>query len=72
MGVIECSSDGSDDLDRLIGWHASWITVMHQASSISSVDVLHSNPQLPVELAPVVYGDDVRVRKRCGDVRLRG
>jgi len=61
VGVVECARYGRDDAHDLIGWHTGGISVSKKAGTIHTVDKVHRDPQLAVELTPIVDTDDVRV-----------
>lgn len=68
--VVEGFGDGGDDFDRLGQGHSGGVPLAHVSSGVGAVDVVHRDPQLPLELTAIVQADDVRVPQRCGDVGL--
>jgi nitroreductase len=63
MGEIQRAGDGGGDLHYFISWHASRVPLPQQATAIGPVHIVHGDPQLAVELAPVVQADDLGVKQ---------
>ena len=70
VGVVECPGHRGDDGARVVRWHPGRIPVPQQLRGVSSLDVVHCDPQLPVELAAIVHLDDVGVPQRGGEFGL--
>ena len=68
MGVIERVSNSGDDLEHLGFRHPGWIPAAQQLGGVGSLDVVHRQPQLALELAAVVDTDDVGMPQLRGDV----
>src|SRR5271166_217124 len=59
MGVIERVSDCGDDLEYLGFRHPGWVPAAQQLGGVGSLDIVHRQPQLSLELAAVVDADNV-------------
>ena len=70
MRIVERTGDRRDYRCYLICWHTSRIPVTQQARCVGSVDVVHRDPQLAVELASIIHAHDVRMPKRGSEVRF--
>ena len=70
MGIVQCIGHRRDDLDDFPGRHTGGITLAQQPPGVGTVDVVHRDPQLPVELTAVVDTDDMRVVQRGGKFGL--
>ncbi|OBA68418.1 hypothetical protein A5633_25765 [Mycolicibacterium elephantis] len=68
--VVECASDGSDNLHRVGRWHSMSIALPHKPSSIVALDEIHCDPELTLVLASIVDGDDVGVPQGGSNIGL--
>ena len=55
---------------RFIERHTDGIAIMHQLRGVCSVDVVHRDPELIVELTAIVHTHDVEVKQLRRQVRL--
>ncbi|OMC14940.1 hypothetical protein A5736_20370 [Mycobacterium sp. SP-6446] len=61
MGVVERTGHGGDDPQDLINRYSRRIAVSEKPERIEAIDIIHRDPQLAVELTPVMDADDVRM-----------
>ena len=66
--VVERIGHRIDDADHHVGWHAVRIPLCQQPGGVGALDVIHRNPQMPVDLPAVVYRDDVGMPQGGGHV----
>lgn len=62
VGVVESSGYGSDDGEYLTNRQDRRKPVGHILRGVDAIDVVHRNPQLPVELTAIMNLQDVRVK----------
>jgi hypothetical protein len=62
--VVQSVGDWGNDPRHLGGWNAIRVPVGEQPGGIGAVNEFHCDPQLAVEVATVVDGDDVRMAQR--------
>ncbi|CFE47000.1 Uncharacterised protein [Mycobacterium tuberculosis] len=64
VGIVERFGHRSDDLGDLGAGHPVRITIPEKGYGVGAVDEVHVDPELAVELAAVVDGDDVWMPQR--------
>lgn len=68
VGVVERPGDCGDDGAHVMYWHPGRVLIFHQLAGVGAFDVVHRDPQLAIELAPIMYPDDMRMPQRGGQV----
>jgi hypothetical protein len=66
QGARHCSHNGYDNRNR----HACRKPLAHKLGQVSSVDVVHRDPEMAVVCSPVAYPHDVGMAKSGGEVGL--
>lgn len=64
MGIIERTGDRLHDAAHLAYWHSVGVTLLQHCADISSVDVVHQDPQSTLVLAAAMRRDDVAMTQR--------
>ena len=70
MRIVECVSHRRDDLDHVDGGHAGRIVLAKQLPGVRTIDVVHRDPQLALELTTIMDTHDMRVVERGGKLRF--
>lgn len=71
VGKVESVAYRGGNFDDNCEFEAFW-TVFQHRRRIGSGDVVHRDPQVIIELTPIVDSNDVWVPQACGYVRLAG
>ena len=72
VGIVERICDRRHDVNHILRRHPMWIAASQQLRRVSTVDVIHRNPQLAVLLTSVVDSNDVGMPQGRGDIGFAG
>ena len=61
-------ADRGHDLEDFLFRHALRVALAEQVAGVRSVDIVHRDPDLTVDVAAVVHPNDVRMPQRRSDV----
>lgn len=68
MRIVQRARDRVHDGAHLVDRHALGVALLDQPRRVGALDVIHRNPQMPVEGAAVVDADDVGMPQRRREI----